>query len=143
MTVIRIQVLPNQLFTSWPTVKTRRGEGEGPMQIQCVVRVIEGEGKKRKEERKKGGVKYAERERERERGRERERERETRVALTNVPHTTERDREEWPKLQRDDDEEKRTTELKEGDGRRRGRDAKMTGRGHVDKVLETREAEGS
>ena len=54
----------------------------------------------------------------------------------------EREREEWPKLQRDD-EAKRTTELKEGDGRGRGRDAKMTGRGHVDKVLETREAEGS
>ena len=49
------------------------------------------------------------------RERERERERETRVALTNVPHTTERDREEWPKLQRDDEEDRG-----EEDGTQRG-----------------------
>ena len=78
------------------------------------MRVIGGEGEKaegRKEERRKGGVKYAEREGGGGGGGGDE----TRVALTNVPHTTERDREEWPKLQRDDEEDRG-----EEDGTQRG-----------------------
>ena len=65
MTVIRIQVLPNQLFTSWPTTNRRKdatGGGLCKYNASCVSSQEEGEGKSgiRKEE---------ERERE-ERGRE-------------------------------------------------------------------------
>ena len=66
---------------------------------------------------------------------------ETRVALTNVPHTTEGERERSDRNCSVMMRRRGRRSSKRGDGR--GRDAKMTRRGHVDKVLETREAEGS